>query len=302
MKSFDIVVDSNCDLPQEYLTKNGIDTLPMQFTLDGQEHNGGSWQDISPSDFYSKLGNGSLAQTSQVNPGTYFELFEKYAKEGKDLVMIILSSGLSGSYASAVSAAKDISEQYPDNNIFPIDSITASMGCGVLTWLAVQKREEGLSAADTAKWLDEKKNSVFSLFTVDDLHFLHRGGRLSKVSAVAGSLLGVKPLLNVSPDGNLKLKDKARGRKAAIETLLAQMKRCVEPGKPINVVGISHGDCLADAQKLGELIKGTYDVGEVIYTAMSPIIGAHTGPGGIALFFEGNITRAEYEAKYYPGK
>ena len=300
MRTFAIAVDSSCDLPEQYIKDNNIDIIPMLFSLDDTDHPGGSFQEISAKDFYSALKAGGVAKTTQINPGDYVEFFTKYAERGTDIICLILSGQLSGSYENAVGAAREVSEKYPERTIVPIDSLTATAGHGLLTMLAVEKGEEGLSAAETAEWINQKKNYLFSFFTVDDLKFLHRGGRLSRFSAVAGSLLSVKPLLNVSPEGSLKLKDKVRGRKTALDTLVSHIRRCVADGAELDTVTISHCDCEADATKLAESIKSAFAAKRVVLTPMGPVIGAHTGPGAIAVFIVGEINRAEYEKKYYP--
>ena len=302
MRDFAILVDSSGDLPEDLIKRYGIEVHPMMFSLDGREHAGGYWQEITPHDYYASLSSGGVAKTTQVNPGAYIEEFTKYASRGTDLICITLSSGLSGSYANAENAAREVAENYPGRTVIAIDSLNATGGHGMLAMLAAIKADEGLTASETAAWLNEKKKSLFAHFTVDDLHFLHRGGRLSMLSAVAGSLLSVKPLLNIAPDGTLKLKDKVRGRKSALEMLLTQMKRCVEEGSELDTVLITHCDCEADANRFAEMIKKTYDVKNVRTMQMGPVIGAHTGPGAIAMFFESEMLRAEYEDKYYPQK
>jgi len=302
VSSFKIVVDSSCDLPSEYLKEHGIEVLPMAFLLDGRTHNQGYWQEISGKEFYHALRNGSLAKTSQVNPGTLVNVFTEYAKQGKDVLFLVLSGGLSATFQNAKIALQELQETYPDCNIFPIDSLNATGGHGLLTMLAVQKRAEGWSAAETAIWLEDKKHSCLSLFTVDDLMYLHRGGRLSKLSAVAGSMLGVKPVLNLAPDGTLKLKDKVRGRKAALEMLVSQLKRSVAPGTKLDTVVVIHTDCLEDAEAFTEMIKKAVSVRHVMIMMMGPIIGAHVGPGTLAVLFEADMTRGEYESKFYSKK
>ena len=302
MKPFSILVDSSCDLPPEFIQEHGIDVLPMLFTLDDREYPDGAWLEITPKEFYEKLKIGGVAKTTQINPEEWVAVFTKYAERGEDLICLVLSSGLSGSAGNAAIAADEVNERFPNSKIYAIDSLSATGGHGVLASLAVQKRSEGLSAADTASFLEKIKHQVFAFFTVDDLNFLHRGGRLSKLSAVAGSLLGVKPMLNISPEGTLQLKEKVRKRKAALELLITQMNRCLEPGDDIGRFAITHCDCEEDAKKLAGMIMDIYKADQPMIMAMSPIIGAHTGPGAITLFFAGNLTHAEYEEKYYSKK
>ena len=301
MSSFTILVDTNTDLPQEYFIENDIEIIPIPFNLDGTVHAGGRWQEISDKEFYDALRDGSVAGTALINPETYARVFEEYAEKNAALLVLTLSSGLSGTYQNSVIALDDVKSKYPDCDIHTVDCSTAAGGAGLITVLAVNKRKEGLTAGETAVWLETKRNSCLSLFTVNDLMYLHRGGRLSKLSAIAGSIIGVKPLLNVAPDGTLTLKDKARGRASALKTLVSQMKRSLNPGASLDTVIISHTNCLEDAEALVELIRPEVNVREFIVVMMGPVIGAHVGPGTIALFFEADMTRNEYEKKFYGG-
>jgi len=302
MSSFTILTDTSYDLPQEFLDDNQISVIPIPFHLDGAPHPEGRWQDISDVDFYNKLRDGGKAGTAQINPETYVEKFTEYAQKGEPVLALFLSSGLSPSYNNSTIALAEVKEAYPNAQIYCVDSLNAAGGVGLLVTLAVKKRAEGLSLEETAKWLEEKRHSCLSLFTVDDLHYLHRGGRLSKLQAVAGSIIGIKPLLNVAPDGTLKLKDKARGRKVALETLVSQMKRSINRGTALDTVIISHSNCEADAKIVANLIKSAFDVAEFNIVMMGPVVGTHVGPGCIALFFEADMDRPTYEGKYYPAK
>jgi DegV family protein with EDD domain len=295
MNSFTIVVDTSCDLTPEFIKENDIEVLPISFTLNDKEHKQGGWQEISGKEFYEALKKGGMAKTAQTNPEAFVESFTEYAKNGQDALYLILSSGLSATYQSSQIAIAEIKETYPDCNIFPVDSISATSYGTLLVMLAVQKRAEGLSAEATAAFLNEQKNKILGFFTVDDLMHLHRGGRLSKLSAIGGSILGVKPILNIQPDGTLKLKDKARGREAAFKNMVSQMERCLNPDTKLDTVVICHSDCENDALKLASMIKATAKVEKVEIIMMGPVIGAHLGPGGVAFSFVADITREEYE-------
>jgi len=299
MSLFTIMTDTNTDIPDEYIKEHDIKIIPIPFTLDGRQHSGGRWQEISDKDFYNALGHGSVAGTALINPEAFVDVFTDYAGREEPLLILTLSSGLSGTYQNAVIALNDVKEVFPNCEIYVVDSTNAAGGAGLLTILAVNKRTEGLTASQTSTWLEEKKHSCMSLFTVNDLMYLRRGGRLSGLSAVAGSIIGIKPLLNVSPEGTLKLKDRVRGRKASLEKLVSQMKRCLNQGTDLDTVVISHSDCLEDAQTLAEIVRSTVAVNEIKTVMMSPVIGAHVGPGTIALFFEADLTRSEYEARFY---
>jgi len=299
MSSFKILTDTSYDLPQDYIDKNELDIIPIPFHLNGVTHEDGRWKDISDVDFYKALADGGVAGTTLINPEAFVQVFTEYAKNDEEVLCISLSGGLSGTAQNAVIALNEVKETYPNCKIYPVDGFNAAGGTGLITILAVNKRAEGLSAEETAKWLEEKRHSCLSLFTVDDLMYLHRGGRLSKLQAVAGSIIGIKPLLNVHPDGTLKLKDKARGRKAALETLVSQMMRSLNPDTKLDTIVISHSNCLEDAEILAEQIRAAVEVKEIFLVMMGPVVGAHVGPGCIALFFEADMDRPTYEEKFY---
>jgi DegV family protein with EDD domain len=301
-KPFTIVVDTSCELHPEFIKEHDIQIMPITFTLNDTEHKGGSWQEISGSDFYDSLRKGGVAKTAQINPDAFVKTFKEYAERDEDVLFLILSSGLSATFQSSQIALEEIKESYPDCNIYPIDSISATSLNSVMTAIAVKKRAEGLSVAETAALLEEKKHYIAGNFTVDDLMYLHRGGRLSKLSAIGGSLLGIKPVLNILPDGTLALKDKVRGREAALKHMVTQVKRSINPDTVLDTAYITHTDCESDAQKFAELLKAEIKVNNLEIVMMGPVIGAHLGPGAVTIAFEGDITREEYENKYYGGK
>jgi len=299
LERFTIVVDTSSDLTPEFIKEHGIEVMPMPFILDGVEHSGGYWQDISGKEFYDALRNGSVANTSQINLNAFVETFTEFAEKGKDVIYLILSANLSATYQNSQIALADVKEKYPDCNIFPIDSISATAVGTLLTMLAVKKRSEGLSAQEAAQWLENKKHSLFGVFTVDDLMYLYRGGRVSKLAAVGGSLLGIKPILGINPDGSLGLKEKAYGRDASLKLLISQLERSVEPGTVLDTVLIPHTDCEEDALKLAGMVKEKFEVRQLEIILMGPVIGAHVGPGTVALVYEADMTRDKFENKFY---
>jgi len=299
MGSFAIVVDSNCDLPPGYFEKYGVKTMPMPFELDGVAHNQGYWQEISGKEFYNTLRKGGVAKTSQINPDAFVAAFTEYAQQGREALFLTLSSGLSNTFDCAQIALQEIKDSYPDCGIHIVDTISATIGHGLLAMMAAEKRAEGLSASETAAWLEGKKQYCIGIFTVNDLMYLHRGGRLSKLSAIAGSALGIKPLLNIGPDGTLSLKDKARSKKAAMEMMISRLKNCINQDVVLDNVMVAHTDCAEDAQIFADMIKSSVNVREVVCMLMGPVIGAHLGPGSVVLLFEAVITREEYEKKFY---
>lgn len=298
MNPFTIVVDTSCDLSPEFIKKHEIEVMPISFTLNEVEHKGGYWQEITGQEFYESLKKGGIAKTAQTNPDAFVSSFTEFAEQGKDVLYLILSSGLSATYQSSQIAMEEVKKTYPDCNIFTVDSISATSYCSMLAMLAVKKRDEGASAGETADWLNEKKKSILGHFTVDDLMFLHRGGRLSKLSAIGGSILGVKPILNIQPDGTLKLKGKARGREAAFKLMVSQLECSINPDTVLDTVVVSHCDCENDANKLVEMVKAAVKVNHIEVIMMGPVIGAHLGTGGVAFSYEADITREEYEKEH----
>jgi len=299
MGKFQIIADGSCDLSKEYLAEHGIDFMPIPLTLNDVEYNTRDDNQISSEEFYAALRNGGMGKTSLINSEAFVTSYKKYAEKGEEALYIILSSGLSGTYQASLLALDEVKETFPDCKIYPVDGIGATSLNNLLIMLAVQKRDEGFSAAETAAVLEEVKKRIMGFFTVDDLMFLHRGGRLSKLSAVGGSLLKIKPVLCIQQDGTLAPKEKVRSRQAVLKTLVSQFARCIDPDNPPSTVFIPHTDCEADANKLADMVKEAANVGEVITCMMSPVIGAHVGPGALAVVFESAITREEYEAKFY---
>ena len=302
MKPFTIAIDTSCDLPPEYIEENRIKVLPIPFILDGVEHKKGYWHEISAKGFYEALRNGGVANTSQINPDSFVKSYTQDIEQGEDALYILLSSALSSTYHNSLVALDEVKSAHPGCNIFTVDSIGAIALVSLLVKLAVKKRDEGLSAAETASLLEEKKHRILGSVIVDDLMYLHRGGRLSKLSAVGGSILGIKPIISILPDGTLALKEKVRGREASLKLMVNQLKRSVSHDKTLDTVFISHSDCADDASKLADMVRETVSVRQVELIPIGPVIGAHVGPGAVALVFEADMTRAEFESKYYSGK
>jgi len=284
-------------MPSEYLKKHDIEIIPIPFVLDGVNHNIGRQQDLSNEEFYDSLRNGSIAKTSQTNPDAFVRSFTEYAKRGQDVIYIILSSTLSATYQSSQIAYEEIKEVYPDCNIFIIDGKSATSITGLLLMLAVKKREEGFTAEETVALLEAKKHNYFGFVTVDNLMYLHRGGRLGKLSAISGSIIGIKPVLNLQPDGRIALMDKARGREGAFRLMVSQIQKSIYPETVLDTVFVSHSDCESDALRLAEIVKDAVNVRKVEIVMMGPVVGAHVGPDCVALIFQADITREEYEAQ-----
>ncbi|MBR1764186.1 MAG: DegV family protein [Ruminococcus sp.] len=283
-RKYILASDSTSDLPADVVQKMGVRMIKLSFEIDGETHADG---DIPYDDFYAKMRAGSATKTSQVSPTTCEAFFEKILQEGYDILYLAFSSGLSGTFNSSCMARDNLLEKYPDARIVCVDSLCASTGEGLLLYKAWQKKQEGLGLDELAQWLEDNKLHLCHLFTVDDLKYLHRGGRISKATAVAGAVLGIKPILHVDNEGRLVAIGKVRGRKQSLNKLVELMgERLGDYENP--VIGICQGDCLGDADYVAELAKQKLgrDI-EVIISYTGTVIGAHSGPGTLALFFMG---------------
>ncbi len=286
MSNFVIITDSSCDFTPEMVQETGVKSIALSFLLDGRSYkNTPDGSDISFESFYSLLRDKKDVKTSAVNGETFRVYFESELEAGNDVLYVGFSSGLSATYNCAAVAAKELSEQYPDRKIYTVDSLCASLGQGLLVYLAAKKKAEGADIESVRDYCESIKMSVCHQFTVDDLMFLKRGGRISAVTAVAGTMLAIKPVLHVDDNGKLVNIAKARGRKASIQSLFEKMKKTYD-GVTKDVF-ISHGDCIEDAQYLASLIKNEYGVDARI-GYVGPVIGAHSGPGTLALFYIGS--------------
>lgn len=285
MSQFVILTDSSADLPLELVEKLDVQVLPLSCTMDGETFfNYPDNRDMDPHAFYDLLRAGKLASTSAVNVAQYTDIIEPLVKQGQDVLVLAFSSGLSTTYNSAVIAADDLREKYPQRKIFVVDTLCASLGQGMLVYLAAKEREKGKSIEEVRDWAEENKLSVSHQFTVDDLHFLKRGGRVSATTAVVGSMLAIKPVLHVDNEGHLINIGKVRGRAASLKALVDAMgKAVIDPAD--QTIFISHGDCWDDANAVADMVKERFGVKEVIINYVGPVIGAHAGPGVVALFY-----------------
>ena len=285
MSEFIITTDNTSDLPDSYISENDLDILFLSYTIDGETYE--RENQLSAAEFYKRMRNGSMPTTAQINPDMAKEKFTKYLKEGKDILHISFSSGLSGSYNSCRIAAEELQEDFPDRRIVVVDSLCASLGEGLLVHKAVCQKKEGKSLAEITEWLEENKLHLCHNFTVDDLTHLYRGGRVSKAAAVFGTMVNIKPVLHVDDEGHLVPVSKVRGRKKSLTTLVDNMEKQV--GKFENdTIFISHGDCLTDAEFVARLVRERFGIQSFLINTVGPTIGAHSGPGTVALFFMGN--------------
>ncbi|MDL2289058.1 DegV family protein [Oscillospiraceae bacterium OttesenSCG-928-F05] len=288
MSEYMLMVDSGADLSLDYLKKHAdqLAMIPITYTLDGTEYADDAGQTLGHTEFYAKLRSGSKSTTAMINTAAYSAEFSKILDQGKDLIYLALSSGISGSYSAAAMTGEELKAKYPDRSIYIVDSLGASLGIGVLAHAALAKKAEGMSVGALAQWLEEAKHRLCHLFTVSDLMHLQRGGRISRSTAIMGSIIGVKPMLDVDINGKLQSRSKVRGRRQALEALVAWMDRLTE-GESLECVGVSHGDCEDDARYVMEIIKRNYKVQDAMITTIGPVIGTHSGPGTVALFFFG---------------
>jgi DegV family protein with EDD domain len=237
-------------------------------------------------EMFDGLRNGETASTAAANPQDWQDVIEPILQNGEDVLVLAFSSGLSTTYQSAVIAATELQEQYPDRKVMVVDTLCASLGQGLLVYYACRKRDEGLSLEELAAWCEEKKFNLCHWVTVDDLMYLKRGGRVSATTALVGTMLQIKPIIHVDNEGHLINVGKARGRKAAIETVAKKMGELGLPGEN-DTVFICHGDCIEDAQYLEQIVKEKYGVKNVLIYYVGAVIGSHSGPGTLALFFLG---------------
>jgi len=287
MKDYIIITESTSDIPQVIADELGIQVMPMTFELSGKSYT--HYPDGREMDFhvfYDRLRNGEKSVTSLINTEAFIEFFEPFIMDGKDILYIGFSSALSGTYNSSLLAKEELLERYPDTEVVCIDSKAASAGEGLLVYAAAKKKEEGLSLEELSKWLMENVLHLCHWFTVDDLNHLKRGGRVSALSAGIGTALNIKPVLHVDNEGHLIPMEKVRGRKKSLNALFEHMKSTSINPKD-QVVFIGHGDSYEDAKYLADQIREELQVKEIVITPIGPVIGAHSGPGTIALYFFG---------------
>ncbi len=284
MRDYIIYTDSACDIKPDILSEWGVLCCSLTFRFnDGKEY---SNNDMPVDAFYAKMREGGVAKTAAVNAETFEIEFEKIIKEGKDVLYIGFSSGLSTTYNSARIAAANLASKYPESKIITVDSLSASAGQGLLVYLANEKKKNGASIEECAQFCEDKKLHICHWFTVDDLVYLKRGGRISPTLAFVGNVLGLKPVLHMDNEGHLVNVSKVRGRKTSIAALgdkLGELSENIEGG----VVFISHADCMSDAELLANMLNTKFGVTVKIITDVGTVIGAHSGPGTLALFFVG---------------
>lgn len=283
--SFVIHTDSACDIAPALLSQWGVTCTSLTFRFDDGDTEYSN-NDMKAAEFYARMREGASAKTSAINSEIFRLAFEEPLKQGEDLLYLAFSSGLSTTCNSARMAAEELRTQYPERKIVVVDTLAASAGQGMLVKLAADKKADGATLEETAAYVDKLIPKLCHWFTVDDLMYLKRGGRVSPTVAFVGNALGIKPILHVDYEGHLVKVTQARSRKKSIAALAEKYVELAEnPGQ--GPVYISHGDCLADAEQLADIIKTRHGVDIEIITDVGPVIGAHSGPGTLALFFLG---------------
>lgn len=285
MSDFVLFADSACDLSPELLKEWGVEyeNLTFHFEDDEKEYGNG---EMDAGEFYAKMRSGAVAKTSAINMETFKVRFEEYLKQGKDVLYLAFSSGLSATCQSGMLAAEELRESYPHRKVVVVDSLAASAGYGLLLYLAVEKKRSGATLEETAQYLEDTRLNLCHWFTVDDLKYLKRGGRVSPAVAFVGGMLGIKPVMHVDDEGHLVPVGKVRGRRASLEAMADKyMELAQTPGA--GPIFISHGDCMDDVEILKEMLRDKCGAEVDIVTYVGPVIGAHSGPGTMALFFLG---------------
>ena len=288
MCKFRLLTDSTADLPASLVEELDLQVYPMAFVLEEKayrDYPDGRELDIHA--FYESLRHGKMSSSSQINQQQMVDWVSPFLENGEDVLYLAFSSGLSGAYQSARLAQEDLRERFPDRTFTVVDSLCASMGEGLLAYYAATMRQQGCTLEETAAWLEENKLKLCHWFTVDDLHHLKRGGRVSPATAVVGTMLNIKPVLHVDDDGHLIPMEKVRGRRQSLEALVRHMKETIENPEE-QMIFISHGDCPQDAEYVAGRIRETMTVKDIRIHTIGPVIGTHSGPGTVAVFFLGS--------------
>lgn len=285
MNDYVIFTDSACDLAPELLDEWGVPSVSLTFRFEDEDKEYSN-AEMPVKAFYDRMRAGGVAKTAAVNSSNFYEAFENVVKEGKDLLYIGFSSGLSATYSSAKNAAEELAKVYPERKIITVDSLAASAGFGLLLYLTLEEKKKGASIEEAAAFAENIKLKICHWFTVDDLKYLKRGGRVSPAVALVGTVLGIKPILHVDNEGHLIKKGTVRGRKASVAALVDKFAELAENTSG-GTVYICHGDCDEDVKYLEGVLMERFGVKVDVVTYVGPVIGAHAGPGVIALFFVG---------------
>lgn len=285
MRDFVITVNSTVDLPREWLEERNVPVVPLKYTIDGETYT--DMYGLSAKEFFDKLREGHMSVTSQVNPGEAADMLEPFLKEGKDVLHLGFSSCLSGTLNSMKIAGEELSEKYPEAKVIVIDTLCACLGEGLLLYYALKQKEQGKTIDEVAQWVEENKLHICHDVTVDDLNHLHRGGRISKTTAVLGTLVQIKPIIHMDNNGKLQVIGKERGRKKSLNKIV-DMAAEQAKGWDNDIIMITHGDCIGDAEYVAKLVREKMGIDNILINNIGTVIGSHTGPGVVAVFCMGN--------------
>lgn len=285
MSDFIISVNSTVDLPKEWLEERNVPVVPLKYTIDGKTYE--DMNGLSGKEFFEKLREGKMSVTSQVNPDEARAAFEPFLKEGKDILHLAFSSGLSGTCNSMRIAGEELRQEYPERKIIVIDTLCACLGEGLLLYYALKRKSEGMTIDEVADWVEKNKLHVCHNVTIDDLDHLQRGGRISKTVAVLGGMIKIKPMIHMDDQGELKVIGKERGRKRSLAKIVEVSAEQAE-GYENDIVMITHGDCIEDAEYVADLVREKMGIDNILIHMIGTVIGSHTGPGVVSVFCMGN--------------
>ena len=285
MRDYVITVNSTVDLPKEWLEERNVPVVPLRYTMDGQTYE--DMNGLTAKEFFDKLREGKMSVTSQVNPEEARAALEPFLKEGKDILHLAFSSGLSGTCNSMKIAGEELKEEYPEAKVIVIDTLCACLGEGLLLYKALQQKAAGKTIQETADWVEENKLHICHDVTVDDLNHLHRGGRISKATAVVGTMVKIKPIIHMDNEGKLQVIGKERGRKKSLNKIV-DMAVEQSKGWDNDIIMITHGDCIEDAEYVASLVREKMGIDNILINNIGTVIGSHTGPGVVAVFCMGN--------------
>ena len=285
MRDYVITVNSTVDLPKEWLEERNVPVVPLRYTKDGQTYE--DMNGLTAKEFFDKLREGKMSVTSQVNPEEAKEALEPFVKAGKDVLHLAFSSGLSGTCNSMKIAGEELQEEYPEAKVIVIDTLCACLGEGLLLYKALQQKAAGKTIQETADWVEENKLHICHDVTVDDLNHLHRGGRISKATAVVGTMVKIKPIIHMDDNGKLQVIGKERGRKKSLNKIV-DMAVEQSKGWDNDIIMITHGDCIEDAEYVAGLVREKMGIDNILINNIGTVIGSHTGPGVVAVFCMGN--------------
>ena len=285
MRDYVITVNSTVDLPKEWLEERHVPVIPLKYTIDGETYT--DMEGLSAKEFFDKLREGKMSTTSQVNPEEAADMLEPFLKEGKDILHLGFSSGLSDTLNSMKIAGEMLQEKYPEAKVIVIDTLCACLGEALLLYKALQQKEKGMNIDELAQWVEENKLHICHNVTVDDLHHLQRGGRISKTTAVLGTLVQIKPIIHMDDNGKLQVIGKERGRKKSLNKIV-DMAVEQSKGWDNDIIMITHGDCIDDAEYVAKLVREKMGIDNILINNIGTVIGSHTGPGVVAVFCMGN--------------